>query len=72
MRFARRGSRLKSNIKFAFEGEEEAGSPNLEKTLAANKELFAGDLWLMCDGPLHQTRRQLDRLRRARRRYASM
>jgi len=53
------GSKIKSNIKFAFEGEEEAGSPNLEKTLAANKELFSGDLWLMCDGPLHQTRRQL-------------
>jgi len=53
------GLKSKSNIKFAFEGEEEAGSANLEKTLAANKELFAGDLWLMCDGPLHQTRRQL-------------
>ena len=53
------GLKTKSNIKFAFEGEEEANSVNLEKTLAANKELFAGDLWLMCDGPLHQTRRQL-------------
>jgi acetylornithine deacetylase/succinyl-diaminopimelate desuccinylase-like protein len=53
------GLKMKSNIKFAFEGEEEAGSANLEKILAANKELFAGDLWLMCDGPLHQTRRQL-------------
>ena len=53
------GIKTKSNIKFAFEGEEEAGSANLERTLAANKELFAGDLWLMCDGPLHQTRRQL-------------
>ncbi len=53
------GIKMKSNIKFAFEGEEEAGSANLEKTLAANKDLFSGDLWLMCDGPLHQTRRQL-------------
>src|SRR5579872_6536763 len=53
------GIKTKSNIKFAFEGEEEAGSANLEKTLAANKDLFSGDLWLMCDGPLHQTRRQL-------------
>jgi acetylornithine deacetylase/succinyl-diaminopimelate desuccinylase-like protein len=52
------GIKTKSNIKFAFEGEEEAGSVNLEKTLAANKELFAGDVWLSCDGPLHQTRRQ--------------
>jgi acetylornithine deacetylase/succinyl-diaminopimelate desuccinylase-like protein len=53
------GLKTKSNIKFAFEGEEEAGSPNLEKTLADNKDLFSGDLWLMCDGPVHQTRRQL-------------
>ena len=53
------GLRTKSNIKFAFEGEEEAGSANLEKILAANKELFSGDLWLMCDGPVHQTRRPL-------------
>ena len=53
------GLKTKSNIKFAFEGEEEAGSVNLEKILAANKDLFSGDLWLMCDGPLHQTRRQL-------------
>ena len=53
------GLKTKSNIKFAFEGEEEAGSPNLEKILAANKDLFSGDLWLMCDGPVHQTRRPL-------------
>jgi acetylornithine deacetylase/succinyl-diaminopimelate desuccinylase-like protein len=53
------GLALKASIKFAFDGEEEAGSPNLEKILAANKELFAADLWLMCDGPVHQTRRQL-------------
>src|SRR5271166_5787349 len=38
------GLKTKSNIKFAFEGEEEAGSLNLEKTLAANQELFAGDV----------------------------
>ena len=52
------GIALKSNVKFAFEGEEEAGSPNLEKTLTANKDLFAADLWLMCDGPVYQTRQQ--------------
>jgi acetylornithine deacetylase/succinyl-diaminopimelate desuccinylase-like protein len=52
------GIALKANVKFAFEGEEEAGSPNLEKTLAANKDLFAADLWLMCDAPLYQTRQQ--------------
>jgi len=52
------GTRMKSNIKFVFEGEEEAGSINLGKILAANKPLFSGDLWLICDGPVHQTRRQ--------------
>jgi len=53
------GMKTRSNIKFAFEGEEEAGSAHLRQIISANKELFAGDLWLMCDGPVHQTRRQL-------------
>lgn len=55
------GLRTKSNIKFAFEGDEEAYSVNLEKILAANaanKDLFSGDVWLICDGPVTQTRRQ--------------
>ena len=53
------GIRQRSNIRFVFEGEEEAGSTNLEALLAAHKELFTGDIWLICDGPVHQTRRQL-------------
>jgi acetylornithine deacetylase/succinyl-diaminopimelate desuccinylase-like protein len=53
------GIKMKSNIKFVFEGEEEAGSINLGKILAANKALFSGDMWLMCDGPVHQNRQQL-------------
>jgi acetylornithine deacetylase/succinyl-diaminopimelate desuccinylase-like protein len=52
------GLTMKSNIKFAFEGEEEANSVTLEQTLAANKDLFAADVWLMCDAPLYQTRQQ--------------
>jgi acetylornithine deacetylase/succinyl-diaminopimelate desuccinylase-like protein len=52
------GLKTRSHIKFVFEGEEEAGSANLEKMLEANKDLFAGDLWLICDGPLYQTRQQ--------------
>jgi acetylornithine deacetylase/succinyl-diaminopimelate desuccinylase-like protein len=52
------GMKFNANVKFAFEGEEEAGSPNLERTIAANKDLFAADLWLMCDGPVYQTRQQ--------------
>ena len=52
------GIQTRSNIKFAFEGEEEGGSPNLERILDANRELFSGDLWLMCDGPVYQTGQQ--------------
>jgi acetylornithine deacetylase/succinyl-diaminopimelate desuccinylase-like protein len=50
------GLNLRSNIKFAFEGEEEALSINLEKILAQNKALFAAEVWLVCDGPTHQSR----------------
>jgi acetylornithine deacetylase/succinyl-diaminopimelate desuccinylase-like protein len=53
------GLKTKSNIKFVFEGEEEASSVNLEKILLANKSLFSGDMWFICDGPVHQSRRQL-------------
>ncbi|HYS24181.1 MAG TPA: M20/M25/M40 family metallo-hydrolase, partial [Vicinamibacterales bacterium] len=52
------GIRMNSNVKLAFEGEEEIESPNLEKTIAANKDLFAADVWLICDGPVYQTRQQ--------------
>ncbi len=53
------GIKTRSNVKFVFEGEEEAGSIHFGKILAANKELFAGDMWFICDGPVHQSRRQL-------------
>jgi acetylornithine deacetylase/succinyl-diaminopimelate desuccinylase-like protein len=53
------GLKTKSNIKLVFEGEEEAGSVNFGKILTANRDLFAGDMWFICDGPVHQTRRQL-------------
>ncbi len=41
------------NIKFFFEGEEEAGSINLDKIFTKYKELLHGDLWIICDGPRH-------------------
>lgn len=53
------GLKLKSNVKFVFEGEEEAGSTHLEQILTAHRELLAGGVWLICDGPVHQTRRPL-------------
>ncbi len=49
---------LRQNVKFVFEGEEEAGSPHLARIIAANKDLLKADVWLICDGPVHQSRRQ--------------
>ena len=52
------GIPLRANIKFVFEGEEEAGSPHLASILAKYKDLLASDVWLICDGPVHPSRRQ--------------
>ena len=49
---------LTSNIKFFFEGEEEAGSPHLEKIIEKYKDLVRSDVWLICDGPVSQNRQQ--------------
>jgi acetylornithine deacetylase/succinyl-diaminopimelate desuccinylase-like protein len=49
------GVPLTSNIKFFFEGEEEAGSPHLGEIIKANRELLAADAWIICDGPVHQS-----------------
>jgi acetylornithine deacetylase/succinyl-diaminopimelate desuccinylase-like protein len=46
-----------ANLKFFFEGEEEAGSPHLERILRDHADKLRGDLWLLLDGPVHQTRR---------------
>jgi acetylornithine deacetylase/succinyl-diaminopimelate desuccinylase-like protein len=46
------------NLKFFFEGEEEAGSGHLREILEANKQLLHADAWLFGDGPIHQSRRQ--------------
>lgn len=50
---------LSVNLKFFLEGEEEAGSPNLAAALEKYDQLLAADAWLLCDGPVHQTRRML-------------
>ena len=46
------------NLKFFFEGEEEAGSGHLAAILTKYKDLLKGDAWLFCDGPVSQTGRQ--------------
>ena len=44
------------NIKLVIDGEEERGSPHMAEILGANRDLLAADLWIFCDGPMHQTR----------------
>lgn len=50
---------LKANLRFIWEGEEEAGSPHLEQILNEHRKLITGDIWLVCDGPIDQTRKQV-------------
>ena len=47
------------NLKVIFEGEEEAGSTNLQRTLELHKNLLGGDLLITADGPVHQSGRSL-------------
>jgi len=46
------------NIKFFFEGEEEAGSSNLKEILEKHKDLLKADAFIVCDGPVHQSGRK--------------
>jgi acetylornithine deacetylase/succinyl-diaminopimelate desuccinylase-like protein len=50
---------LSVNLKVILEGEEEAGSPHLEKTLQLHKNLLDADLLITGDGPVHQSGRPL-------------
>ena len=53
-----KGVALTSNIKFFFEGEEEAGSPHLGEIIDLNKQLLEADAWIIGDGPVHQSGRK--------------
>ena len=44
-----RSGRLRHNVKFIFEGEEEIGSPSLPEWMAGNKELLKADICLVSD-----------------------
>jgi acetylornithine deacetylase/succinyl-diaminopimelate desuccinylase-like protein len=48
---------LSVNLKLFLEGEEEAGSPHLPELLRVHADRLRADLWLLCDGPVHPTRR---------------
>ena len=45
------------NLKFVLEGEEEAGSPHLAAYFTQYPAELAADAWMLCDGPVHQSRR---------------
>lgn len=47
------------NLKFIFEGEEEAGSPHLAAYLEKYATEVRADAWMLCDGPVHQSRKPL-------------
>jgi len=53
-----KGVALNANVKFFFEGEEEAGSPHLGEIIRKHKDLLAADAWIICDGPVHQSGRK--------------
>src|ERR1044071_4857277 len=44
------------NLRFFFEGEEEAGSPHLADYLKKFPETSHADAWVFCYGPVHQSR----------------
>jgi acetylornithine deacetylase/succinyl-diaminopimelate desuccinylase-like protein len=52
------GIALRANIRFVWDGEEEAGSPHLEDILMANRDLVHSDVFLVCDGPVDQRGKQ--------------
>ncbi len=49
---------FKANLRFVWEGEEEAGSTHLREVLEKYRDELGGDVWLICDGPVDQSGRQ--------------
>jgi acetylornithine deacetylase/succinyl-diaminopimelate desuccinylase-like protein len=49
------GRKPSVNIKVVWEGEEEAGSVHLAQILRDHQALLGSDLWLIGDGPVHQS-----------------
>ncbi len=45
------------NLKLFLEGEEEQGSPHLTEILRKHADLLEADAWILCDGPVHPTRK---------------
>ena len=58
--FKERGVTPTSNLIFVFDGEEEAGSRRLGDYLEMMRDQVEDvDVWLFCDGPVHQSGRPL-------------
>ena len=51
------GVKPSANLRFVFEGEEEAGSPHLAQYLKKYPKVLRPNAWVLCDGPVHQSRR---------------
>jgi acetylornithine deacetylase/succinyl-diaminopimelate desuccinylase-like protein len=51
------GRRPAVNVKAFYEGEEEQGSPHLAEILSRNRDLLRGDVFVLSDGPRHQSGR---------------
>ncbi len=51
------GNKPTVNIKFFFDGEEEAGSAHVGAILERENALLRADVWLFADSPVHQSRK---------------
>ncbi len=51
------GIERRTELVFLFEGQEEAGSPDLRRYLELLAPDLEADLWLLCDGPVHPSGR---------------
>ncbi len=51
------GNKPTVNLKFFFDGEEEAGSAHVRAILEREAAAMRADVWLFCDSPMHQSRK---------------
>ena len=53
------GLPVSTSLKFFFEGEEESGSVHLREILEKYKSILQSDIWIICDGPTHQSGKKI-------------
>jgi len=54
---ARQGRTPHASLVFLLEGEEEQGSPHLGEYVSLLADRLQADIWMVCDGPVHQSGR---------------